>query len=90
MNTMIFQETFKVGQGGTVNETSINLIPCTVSSSTTWNNYQPTPAEGDTAQQILANIETMSAQLGTELNLVSTADTAVSETGAAAGTGTNQ
>ena len=44
---LIFQQTFVVSPGGTVTDGGINVIPCSVSSVTYTNDYQPTvlPAE---------------------------------------------
>jgi len=54
---MIFQQTFTVTGNDVATDDSINVIPCSISSSSSSNNYQPTPAEGDEADRILAKIE---------------------------------
>ena len=45
-DTFIFQETFTLVDGA-ITETDISIIPCRVSSSTTTNDYQPTPIPYD-------------------------------------------
>lgn len=54
---MIFQQTFTVTGNDVATDDAINVIPCSISSSSSSNNYQPTPAEGDEAERILAKIE---------------------------------
>ena len=53
MDTMIFQQTFTVDQNGVKADNVTNIIPCSVSSDSDYNNYQPTPAEGDEAEKNL-------------------------------------
>lgn len=53
---MIFQQTFTVTGNDVATDDSINVIPCSISSSSGSNNYQPTPAEGDEADRINAKI----------------------------------
>lgn len=62
---MIFQQTFTVTGNDVVSDDAINVIPCSISSSSTSNNYQPTPAEGDEADRILAKIEESNASIAT-------------------------
>lgn len=54
---MIFQQTFTVVDGQVQRDDAINIIPCSVSSSDSINNYQPTPAEGEEADRINAVIK---------------------------------
>lgn len=54
---MIFQQTFTVTGDEVERNDAINVIPCSISSSSSSNNYQPTPAEGDEADRINAKIE---------------------------------
>lgn len=54
---MIFQQTFTVTGNDVATDDAINVTPCSISSSSSSNNYQPTPAEGDEAERILAKIE---------------------------------
>ena len=53
---MIFQQTFTV-QGDNVTIDSTNVIPCSISSVSSSNNYQPTPATGDEKERIEAKIQ---------------------------------
>lgn len=64
MDSMIFQQTFSVTQDGTVTDSSIHIIPCSISSQSGWNNYQPTPAEGAEADRIMEKINQRSASFG--------------------------
>ena len=56
MDTYIFQQTFTVTGDEGAQDDNINIIPCRVSSEYDYNNYQPTPAEGDEAQRILERV----------------------------------
>ncbi len=47
MDSMIFQQTFTVDKSGVSTDNNTNIIPCSISSDYDYNNYQPTPAEGD-------------------------------------------
>ncbi len=64
MDTMIFQQTFTVSREEGAAGAEPTIIPCSVSSEAWWNNYQPTPAEGEEAERILGRIEEYSAGLG--------------------------
>ena len=61
MDTMIFQQTFTIDQNGVKNDNEINIIPCSISSDYDYNNYQPTPAQDDEAQRIMAKINERSS-----------------------------
>ena len=63
MDTMIFQQTFTVDQNGVKADNVTNIIPCSVSSNSDYNNYQPTPAEGDEAARILNKIQKRTAMI---------------------------
>ena len=63
MDTMIFQQTFTVDQNGVKADNVTNIIPCSVSSDSDYNNYQPTPAEGDEATRILNKIQECTAMI---------------------------
>ena len=56
MDTYIFQQTFTVTGDEVAQDDNINIIPCRVSSEYDYNNYQPTPAEGEEAQRILERV----------------------------------
>lgn len=66
MDTMIFQQTFTIQSGEVLTDENITLIPCSISSETGFNNYQPTPAEGSEAERILQKIDGRSAQINAE------------------------
>ncbi len=59
---IIFQQTFTI-TGDEVDTDEVNIIPCSVSSVSNRNNYQPTPAESEEAERILAKIEESSARI---------------------------
>ena len=49
---MIFQQTFTIDTDGKVaDDDNINIIPCSLSSSSNKNDYCPTPLEGDEAER---------------------------------------
>lgn len=67
MDTMIYQQTFTITSEGVQADNVTNVIPCFISSAAYegYNNYQPTPAEGDEAARILAKINERSADIQT-------------------------
>ena len=62
-DTMIFQETFHVNKNKEVTSLTDNIIPCSVSSDPSINNYQPTILSGDEATRVLNLINERSAQI---------------------------
>ena len=62
-DTMIFQQTFMVENGELTADNVTNIIPCSVSSESGYNNYQPTPLEGDEAERVRGRIEEYSSGL---------------------------
>ena len=63
-DTMIYQQTF-VFQNDKLKKTNrIKIIPCSVSSSSGINNYQPTPATGKKATKIIQRVNRYSKSLG--------------------------
>ena len=60
---MIFQQTFTVENGELVEDNVTNIIPCSVSSASDYNNYQPTPLDGSEKERILQAIEEYSSGL---------------------------
>ena len=60
-DTMIFQQTFTVQNGELVEDNVTNIIPCSVSSESGYNNYQPTPLQGDEADRVRGRIEEYSS-----------------------------
>ena len=67
MDTMIYQQTFTIDADGVKKDNVTNIIPCFISSAAYdgYNNYQPTPAEGDEATRILGKINERSSWIST-------------------------
>lgn len=89
MDTMIYQQTFTITSEGVQADNVTNVIPCSISSAAYegYNNYQPTPAEGDEAARILAKINERSADIqnaeGTTFTAVYNNDTGSSDSSSA-------
>ena len=64
MDTMIFQQTFTIDSNGVKADNVTNIIPCSISSDSDYNNYQPTPASGEEADRILQKIQERSSWIG--------------------------
>lgn len=60
-DTMIFQQTFTLENGILVQDDVTNIIPCSVSSVQQYNDYQPTPLEGEEADRVLQKIQEFSS-----------------------------
>ena len=67
MDTMIYQQTFTIDADGVKKDNVTNIIPSSISSAAYdgYNNYQPTPAEGDEATRILGKINERSSWIST-------------------------
>ena len=67
MDTMIYQQTFTIDQNGVKTDNVTNIIPCSISSAAYegYNNYQPTPEEGDETDRILSKINERTAEIST-------------------------
>ena len=67
MDPMIYQQTFTIDADGVKKDNVTNIIPCSISSAAYdgYNNYQPTPAEGDEATRILGKINERSSWIST-------------------------
>ena len=67
MDNMIYQQTFTIDADGVKKDNVTNIIPCSISSAAYdgYNNYQPTPAEGDEATRILGKINERSSWIST-------------------------
>lgn len=76
MDTMIYQQTFTVDANGVKEDNVTNIIPCSISSAAYegYNNYQPTPAEGDEATRILEKINERSSWISTAEGTTFTAE----------------
>lgn len=62
-DTMIFQQTFTIQDGTVMADNTTNIIPCSLSSSSSYNDYCPRILEGDEKQTVLDRISTYSADL---------------------------
>ena len=80
MDTMIYQQTFTIDQNGVKTDNVTNIIPCSISSAAYegYNNYQPTPEEGDEADRILSKINERTAEISTAEGTTFTAETSTS------------
>lgn len=65
-DTMIFQQTFTVTGDKVAEDDQYQTIPCSVSSSSDINNYQPTPLDGEEKNRVLTKIQERSEGLTTE------------------------
>lgn len=62
-DTMIFQQTFTIENGELVEDDVTNIIPCSISSVSGYNNYQPTPLEGSEKDRVMQKINEFSSGL---------------------------
>ena len=67
MDTIIYQQTFRIGEGGNISGTDVKIIPCLCSSISSSNNYQPMEANGSDAERIIQKLEERSALYGTDI-----------------------
>ncbi|MBQ7775491.1 MAG: CapA family protein, partial [Lachnospiraceae bacterium] len=66
--TMIFQKTFTFVDGELQLDDNIQIIPCYISSVKNRNNFQPTPAEGQEAKEIIDHINQYSKGFGVKFD----------------------
>ncbi|MCF2682925.1 CapA family protein [Faecalicatena contorta] len=62
-DTMIVQQTFTFHKGELKDSSDLNLIPCSLSSTSSHNDYCPTPLEGNEKQRVLDKITQYSTNL---------------------------
>ena len=62
-DSMIFRQTFTIRDGKILSYDDFNVIPCSISSVTNVNDYQPTILEGAEAERVLNKINEISAGL---------------------------
>ena len=62
-DTMIFQQTFTVENGELVEDDVTNIIPCSLSSESGYNNYQPMVLDGSEKERVLQTKEEFGAAL---------------------------
>lgn len=60
---LLFQQTFSVAGGEVADDDAVNVVPCSVSSASDRNNYQPTPAEGSEKERIEAKVAESNAAI---------------------------
>ena len=63
MDTFIFQQKFILDGKRNITDSEYKVIPCRVSSETTYNNYQPTPLVGEEAKETMDKIEERSQEI---------------------------
>lgn len=63
-DTMIFQQTFTFVDGELLGDMDALVIPCSVSSEKSRNNFQPTPLAADEATRVINRLNTYSADMG--------------------------
>lgn len=63
MDTFIFQQKFILDGKRSITGSEYKVIPCRVSSETTYNNYQPTPLVGEEAKETMDKIEERSQEI---------------------------
>lgn len=63
-DTMLYRQTFTLTDGKVRNWSNYQVIPCSISSVSERNNYQPTPATGLEAERIAGKIQALSESLG--------------------------
>lgn len=67
-DSMIFQQTFTFIDGVKQEDQEIRVIPCSVSSVSERNNFQPTPAEGDEKTRIINRLNEFSLEFGVQFD----------------------
>ena len=64
MDSLIWRQTFILDENGLVDDDHFEIIPCRISNSAGFNDYQPTPAEGEAAERIKNRLREYSVPLG--------------------------
>lgn len=65
-DTMIFQQTFTITGDEVAEDENVTIIPCSISSESDYNNYQPTPVSGEEKTRIEERIAQYSEDLTAE------------------------
>ncbi len=63
-DSMIFRQTFTVKDGDVVDSSNYTVIPCSISSVSSRNNYQPTPLKDGEKTRVANKIQQFSNRLG--------------------------
>ena len=75
MDTFIFQQRFRVYPDGRAESEGFRIVPCSISSQESVNDFKPTPKEGEAAQAVVDRLMELGAKL--EKTYKSTGVTAV-------------
>lgn len=67
-DTMIAQQTFYFVDGQKQENTDFRMIPCSVSSVSSRNDFKPTPAQGDEALRIIGRVNEYSSGFGVQFD----------------------
>ena len=62
-DSMIVQQTFTFHKGKLKKSSKLNIIPCSITSSSGYNDYCPVPLTGDEKQRVLDKISQYSEEL---------------------------
>lgn len=87
-DTMIFQQTITFSTSKELTKTADSIIPCSVSSESSYNNYQPTPAEDAEKTRIEQKLATLGTQISGNIT-GGTAPAAAPDTGTSSSTENN-
>ena len=60
-DTIIYQQTFTISDEGVKEDNEYNIIPCSISAASGYNDYRPTPLTGDEATRVLNKFNERSA-----------------------------
>lgn len=80
-DTVIFQPTFTFNTSKELTSTTNTIIPCSLSSESSYNNYQPTPVEGSEKTRIEQKINDLTSQISNTSGTTSSYTTTDSLTG---------
>ncbi len=67
-DTMIAQQTFTFVEGQKQEETEFRIIPCSITSDPSRNDYRPTPSAGDEASRIISRVNEYSEGFGLQFD----------------------
>lgn len=68
MDTMIFQQTFYVKNGKLQKKNDVTVIPCSISSVSSTNNFQPRVLTGDSKKRVMNKINKLSKGMNASFN----------------------